>query len=236
MRTRTENRFGKKVTVDEVTGKVQLAHSLGLNTPFKDKTILEQEMEDIKNHFSPEEAARKKELEKQREEKINASYREWLKKKHEDDFIGHTPIAPNHIILKVFYYHEMSDLKVSEGGILLGDALDSLSLESLHKIIPIGYVVASSSEGVNPGDIVNLPSLITKTKISEEYKQWAKEIREQPTLQRDPALKPPMYTGILSQWGQYMYQRNPFSDTDIEDQHTFCIPDRMAQTTRTDLK
>ena len=49
-------------------------------------------------------------------------------------------------------------------------------------------------------------------------------------------LKPPMYVGILSQWGQYIYQRNPFSDVDIEDQHTFCLPDRMIQSIRTDLK
>ena len=48
-------------------------------------------------------------------------------------------------------------------------------------------------------------------------------------------MKPPMYVGLLSQWGQYIYQRDPFSDVDIDDQHTFLVPDRMIQSIRKDL-
>jgi hypothetical protein len=236
MRTAVNNRHGKKVTVDEVTGKIQLAQSLGMNTPYRDRDLLEQEMDDIRNHYSPEEIARKKELEKIREEKIRAAFNEWLAKDHVTDFKGHTPSTPNHLIIKVFYYHELNNISVSQGGILLTEGVGEFSLDSLHKVLPIGYVVASSSEDIKPGDIVNLPSLVSKTKISEEYKQWQKEVREQPTLKREEMLKPPMYVGILSQWGQYIYQRNPFSDVDIEDQHTFCLPDRMIQSVRTDLK
>jgi len=236
MRNIVSNKHSKKVMIDEVTGKIQLAQSLGMNTPYRDKERLEQEMEDIRKHYSPEEAARKKELEKAREEKIESSFTEWLKKKHEDDFVGHVPIADNHVIIKVFYYHELSDITVSEGGILLTESIDTFNLESLHKVLPVGYVVAARSEELKVGDVVNLPSLISKTKISEEYKQWTREIREQPTLKREEILKPPMYVGMLSQWGQYMYQRNPFSEVDVEDQHTFCIPERMTQTVRKDLK
>lgn len=236
MRTSVSNKHGKKVIIDDVTGKIQLAQSLGLNTPYKDRDRLEQEMDDIRAHYSPEEIARKKELEKIREEKIRVSFNEWLQKDHISEFKGHTPSTPNHLILKVFYYHELTDVTVSKGGILLTESVDTFTLGSLHKVLPIGYVVASTSEGIKPGDIVNLPSLVSKTKISEEYKQWEREIREQPTLKREEMLKPPMYVGILSQWGQYIYQRNPFSDVDIEDQHTFCLPDRMIQSIRTDLK
>ncbi len=236
MRTKTEHRFGKQVTVDEVTGKIQLAQSLGMNIPGRSRERLEQEMDDLKNFYSPEEVARKKELEKIREEKIKTSFNEWLKKDHISDFVGHIPSTPNHLIIKVFYYHDLTDIKVTQGGILLTESVSDFSLGSLHKVLPIGYVVASTSEGIKPGDIVNLPSLVSKTKLSEEYKQWEKDIREQPTLKREEILKPPMYVGILSQWGQYIYQRNPFSDVDIEDQHTFCLPDRMIQSIRTDLK
>jgi len=236
MRTKVENRFGKKVTVDEVTGKMQLAQSLGMNTPGRSRERLEQEMDDLKNFYSPEEAARKRELEKIRENKIKVSFNEWLSKDHVTDFKGHIPSTSNYLIIKVFYYQELTDIKVSQGGILLTESTSDFSLGSLHKVLPIGYVVASTSEGINPGDIVNLPSLVSKTKLSEEYKQWEKDIREQPTLKREEILKPPMYIGILSQWGQYIYQRNPFSDVDIEDQHTFCLPDRMIQSVRTDLK
>lgn len=236
MRNIVSNKHSKKVMIDEVTGKIQLAQSLGMNTPYRDKERLEQEMEDIKKHYSPEEAARKKELERVREEKIRSSFNEWLKRDHASEFTGHIPSVDNHIIIKVFYYHELSDITVSKGGILLAETIDALNLDSIHKVLPIGYVVASRSEEVKPGDLVNLPSLISKTKISEEYKQWTREVREQPTLKREEILKPPMYVGMLSQWGQYMYQRNPFSEVDIEDQHTFCIPDRMIQSIRKDLK
>lgn len=236
MRTSVSNKHGKQVTIDEVTGKIQLAQSLGMNTPYRNKEVLEQEMDDIRVHYSPEQIERKKQLEQEREKKIKASFTEWLTKDHLSAFDGHIPSSLNHIIIKVFYYHEISDVKVSKGGILLTETVGDFSIGSLHKVLPIGYVVASTSEDIKAGDVVNLPSLVSKTKISEEYKQWTKDIREQPTLKRDEILKPPMYVGMLSQWGQYMYQSNPFSDVDIDDQHTFCIPDRMVQSIRKDLK
>lgn len=236
MRTLVENAYGNKIARDTATGKIKLAETLGMKNPMKDRDILEQEMNDIKNFHSPEQYEKLKALEREREEKIKKSFQEWLKKDHISDFIGHIPSAPNHLIIKVFYYHELSDIKVTEGGILLTAGVEDLTLSSIHRVIPIGYVVASTSENIKSGDLVNLPSLVSKTKLSEEYKQWQKDIREQPTLKREEHLKPPMYVGILSQWGQYIYQRNPFSDTDIEDQHTFCLPDRMIQSIRTDLK
>lgn len=236
MKSIIEKAYGKSVSRDTATGKMKMAETLGMNNRMRDRDILEQEMEDIKNYHSPEAYEKLKVLQKEREEKIKKSFDEWLKKDHVTDFIGHIPSTPNHIIIKVFYYHELSDIKVTEGGILLTSGVEDLTLSSIHRVIPVGYVVASSSDNIKPGDLVNLPSLVGKTKISEEYKQWQKDIREQPTLKREESMKPPMYIGILSQWGQYIYQRNPFSDTDVEDQHTFCIPDRMIQSIRTDLK
>ena len=235
MKNSVSQKYGKKVSIDEVTGKINLANSLGLNNPFKDKSILEQEMNDIRTHYSPEEIEKKKKLEQEREIKITTAFNEWIKVKHEDEYVGHIPVNPNHLIIKVFYYHELTDMKVSDGGIILTES-NEMNLGSLHRVLPIGYVVSSNSEDVKTGDLVNLPSLISKTKISEEYKQWMKDVREQPTLKREELFKPPMYIGILSQWGQYIYQKNPFSDVNIEDQHTFCVPDRIIQSIRKDLK
>ena len=230
-----EHRHGKKVSIDEVTGRINLAQSLGLNTPYKGREILEQEMDDLRKFYSPEEMEKKKLLEKERADKVEKAFKEWLSKDHLSAFRGHTPITDNHVIVKVFYYQELSDIKTTEGGIILTNTDNDFSLGSLHKVLPIGYIVASTSENIKPGDIVNLPALISKTKISEEYKQYLKDIREQPTLKREEIMKPPMYVGLLSQWGQYIYQRDPFSDVDIDDQHTFLVPDRMIQSIRKDL-
>ncbi len=225
-----ENRHGKKVAVDEVTGKIKLAQSLGLNVPYGDKFKILQEMEDIKQKFSPEQIEKSKLLQKERNARLRKKYDEWVTDRQ--DLIGYENIVisnENHVIIKVFYFQELSDLEVSSGGIILTD-IDSTNLASVHKILPVAKVLASNSDMYNIGDIVVIPAVMSKTKISDEWIQWQKDIREQPTLQREEAMMPPMYTGMLSQWGQYIFQLDPCDSIDNpEVQHTFCIPSRLIQ-------
>ena len=54
-----ETRHGKKVSVDDITGRINLAQSLGMNTPYKGRELLEQEMDDLRKFYSPEEMEKK---------------------------------------------------------------------------------------------------------------------------------------------------------------------------------
>lgn len=226
-----ENRYGKNVLIDEVTGKVKLAESLGLNTPFSSNNKILQEMEDIKYKYSAEQLERTKQLQAERTAKIKEKYEKWLKDESIlDNFENIIVATDNHVVISVFYYQELSDLKTTEGGIIIADAIDNSSLSSIHKILPVARVVAANSDLFKIGDIVAIPAVMSKTKISDEWLQWQKDIREQPTLQKEELLTPPMYTGMLSQWGQYIFQANPWDSIDNpEVQHTFCIPERLIQ-------
>jgi hypothetical protein len=184
-------------------------------------TRLKEQMDQIANQSVDEKL---KELEKLKEQEDNAkeAYQKWLKIPHEKEFQKVNIVTENHAIIKVFYYYE-----VPKSSVLI---IDEKATEAFFKVFPIAKVVASSSPKVKAGDIVNIPAAMAKNELSSHYIDWEQKTTEQPSLKAKYS-KPPMYVGKLMEWSHYMYQINPFTDTSIDDQHTFCLPDRYLQTT-----
>jgi len=184
------------------------------------KDRLEAEMTKIKEGPSLEELAIKKQKADERYAKIKTKYDNWLIQDHVTDYIGHTPITDNFVIIKLFFYNETPTSSL----IIIDEDSDAY-----HRVYPTAIVVASSSEKVKPGDVVTIPAVYGKTVQSKEWVQYQKDVREQPTL-KQVMPEPPAYVGKLSEWTQYIYQKDPFTDTSLEDQHVFCIADRYLQT------
>ena len=184
------------------------------------KDRLEAEMTKIKKGPSLEELAIKKQKADERYARIKAKYDNWLVQDHVTEYIGHTPITDNFVIIKLFFYNETPTNNI----IILDEDSDAY-----HRVYPTAIVVASSSEKVKPGDVVTIPAVYGKTVQSKEWVQYQKDVREQPTL-KQVMPEPPAYVGKLSEWTQYIYQKDPFTDTSLEDQHVFCIADRYLQT------
>jgi hypothetical protein len=201
------------------TSLVQKAGEAVLNHEYTKEGVI-REMAKIKEGLSVEEVALNKEKVEKRQAKIDKAYNEWLAKDHLQDFKDHEIITDNFVIIKVFYYNEMP-----ESNILI---LDSVA-DGFHRVYPVAIVLGSSSPKVKPGDVVTIPAVYGKTIQSKEWIQYQKDVREQPTLKKEIP-EPQAYVGKLSEWSQYIIQSDPFTDTSLEDQHTFCIPDRYVQT------
>lgn len=191
------------------------------------KSELIRAMEQMSRTATPEE---KLALEKKAEERkkiIQSEYEKWLKYDHASEYKNHIPTNPNHCIIKVFYYNEMpkSDVLILDGSVE----------EGYHRVFPRAKVVAISQYdsdvrtfGVN--DIVSIPAVMCKTIQSADWMRYQKEIREQPSLKNDFP-EPPAYIGKLNEWNPYIYQKDPFTDANLDDQHTFCLRDSLLQTT-----
>lgn len=196
----------------------------GVNTNLSyepSKTELIKAMEQLSNGQNAEQLEQEAIKRRQREDRIQKEFREWLQTDHVSDYIGHHPVNPNHCIIKVFYYNELP-----QTDILILD-----SLEGYHRVYPIAKVVAVSKSGdrsFETGDIVSIPSVMCKTVQSDEWIRYQKMVREQPTLKHEIP-EPAAYVGKLNEWIPYMYSKNPFTDTNIDDQHTFCLRDSLLQ-------
>jgi hypothetical protein len=185
------------------------------------RSALLNEMEKIKKGRSLEDIELEKEKTAERYNNIKQAFENWLKEDHITKFKDERIVMDNHVIIKVFYYNELP-----KSSVLL---IDDSSSMSYHRIYPIAIVVVSSSPNVFPGDLVKIPAVFGKTVESREWVQYQKDIREQPSL-KQVMPEPPAYVGKLNEWTNYIYQCDPFTDTSLEDQHTFCIPDRLLQT------
>lgn len=205
-------------------GDSKIIKKNGVNTNLSyepSKTELIKAMEQLSNGQNPEQLEQEAIKRRQREDRIQKEFREWLQTDHVSDYIGHDPVNPNHSIIKVFYYNELP-----QTDILILD-----SLEGYHRVYPIAKVVAVSKSGdrsFEPGDIVSIPSVMCKTVQSDEWIRYQKMVREQPTLKHEIP-EPAAYVGKLNEWIPYMYSKNPFTDTNIDDQHTFCLRDSLLQ-------
>ena len=145
-------------------------------------------------------------------------------------FLNFTPndseiVIDSYIIIKLFYVSKVSEQKTS---IILTESVKRDV--SNYKVFPIGIVInKGTSDKFNVGDLVTIPLNMTKTILSKEYVEYRSRLASQPSLAQEiPA--PPMYIGKLNEWVSYMYQEDPFIETTIDDQHTFCLPDRFIQT------
>lgn len=134
-------------------------------------------------------------------------------------------VIDNYIMVKLFYTSKI--IEKSTSLILTEDYKRDISN---YKVFPIAVVInKGSSDKFNIGDLVTIPLNMTKTILSKEYIDYRSKLASQPSLAHEfPA--PPMYIGRLNEWVSYMYQEDPFIETTIEDQHTFCLPDRFIQT------
>lgn len=177
------------------------------------KEALEKSMKQLAKVPTPEEIQAEVDRRLKREADIKVLYDEWLDTPHERDYVGHTPIADNHVIIKVFYYNEIpkSNFLILEN-----------ETAGYHRVYPVAKVVASNHSDLFPGDIIMIPSVMCKTVQSQEWLSYQKAVREQPSLKLEVP-EPAVFVGRLSEWIQYMYQKDPFTDTNIDDQHTFCL-------------
>ncbi len=178
-----------------------------------DKHALEKSMKELAKIPTPEEIQAEVDRRLKREADVKVLYDEWLDTPHERDYVGHTPIADNHVIIKVFYYNEIpkSNFLILEN-----------ETAGYHRVYPVAKVVASNHSDLFPGDIIMIPSVMCKTVQSQEWLAYQKAVREQPSLKLEVP-EPAVFVGRLSEWIQYMYQKDPFTDTNIDDQHTFCL-------------
>lgn len=205
-------------------GDSKLIKKNGMNTNLSNepsKSELIKAMEQMSKGPSAEQLEQEAIRRRQREERIQKEYEQWLKTDHVSDYIGHTPVNPNHCIIKVFYYNEIpqTDVLILDG------------LEGYHRVYPVAKVVAVSAIGdrnFKVGDIVTIPSVMCKTVQSDEWLRYQKMVREQPTLKHEVP-EPAAYVGKLNEWIPYMYSKNPFTDTNLDDQHTFCVRDSLLQ-------
>ncbi len=165
---------------------------------------------------------KQRERERISREAMEASYKEWLKIPLEDKYINEQLLVPDTVLIRLFYYNESENIS----SVLI---LSEEDKKSFHKVLPIGRILSSNVDFLKPGDIVKLPAVYGKNVLSHEWVQWSKDVAEQPSLKREYPM-PPMYIGKLNEWSNYIYQVDPFSDTSMEDQHTFCIPYRILQT------
>jgi histone deacetylase complex regulatory component SIN3 len=185
------------------------------------KSELIREMERLSKGPSQEEIENEILKRQQREVRIQDEYKKWLETDHVSEYKNHSPVNPNHSIVKVFYYNE-----IPKTDLLILD-----NVEGYHRVYPIAKVVAVSEVGdriFKPGDIVSIPSVMCKTIQSEEWVKYQRMVREQPTLKHEVP-EPAAYVGKLNEWIPYMYSKNPFTDTNIDDQHTFCLRDSLLQ-------
>jgi len=207
-------------------GESKLIKKNGINTNLSNessKSELIKEMERLSKGPSQEEVEAQIIKRKQREERIKTSFKEWLETDHVSEYKHHFPINTNHSIIKVFYYNEIPKTDL----LILDD------VEGYHRVYPIAKVVAVSEVGervFRAGSIVTIPSVMCKTIQSEEWIKYQRMVREQPTLKHEIP-EPAAYVGKLSEWIPYMYSKDPFSDTNIDDQHTFCVRDSLLQAT-----
>lgn len=205
-------------------GDSKLIKRNGINTNMANepsKSELIKAMEQLSKGQTPEEQEEEIQRRKQREERIQKEFKKWLETDHVSEYVGHKPISANHCIVKVFYYNE-----IPKTDLLILD-----SVEGFHRVYPVAKVVAVSEIGdriFKPGDIVSIPSVMCKTVQSDEWLRYQKMVREQPTLKHEVP-EPAAYVGKLNEWIPYMYSKNPFTDTNIDDQHTFCLRDSLLQ-------
>ena len=134
-------------------------------------------------------------------------------------------VIDSYIMIKLFYISKVNETKTS---IILTTEMKRDF--SNYKVFPIGIVINKGKSTVfENGDLVSIPLNMTKTILSKDYVEYRSKLASQPSLSKEiPA--PPMYIGRLNEWVSYMYQEDPFIETTIEDQHTFCLPDRFIQT------
>lgn len=177
------------------------------------KESLEKSMKQLSKVPTQEEIQAEVDRRLKREADIKVLYKEWLNTPHEREYIGHTPIADNHVIIKVFYYNEIP----KSNFLIIED-----ESAGYHRVFPVAKVVSSSNPDLVPGDVVTIPSVMCKTVQSQEWLAYQKAVREQPSLKLEVP-EPAVFVGRLSEWIQYMYQKDPFTDTNIDDQHTFCL-------------
>lgn len=110
-----------------------------------DKHGLEKAMKELAKVPTPEEIQAEVDRRLKREADIKVLYKEWLDTPHERDYIGHTPIADNHVIIKVFYYNEIpkSNFLILEN-----------ETAGYHRVYPVAKVVASNHSELYPGDVI----------------------------------------------------------------------------------
>lgn len=183
---------------------------------------LKARMAEMSKDVDIEALAKQKEQEAKSKKAMEDSYAKWLDTPIEKEYVNEELVTPDMVIIRLFYYNESDAHNIS---IILTEEVK----QSYHKVLPIARVLVSNYENLNSGDIVKLPAVYGKNVLSKEWEQYQKDIREQPSLTREYPV-PPMYVGKLNEWVNYMYQRDPFSDTSMDDQHTFCIPARLLQT------
>lgn len=183
---------------------------------------LKARMDELSRDTDVELINKQKEQEAKSKEAMEKSYAKWLSNPIENEYKNEELIVPETVIIRVFYYNESDSLNTT---LILTEDVK----QAFHKVLPIARVLVSNTDTLSPGDIVKLPAVYGKNVISKEWEQYQKDVREQPSLKREYPV-PPMYVGKLNEWANYMYQLDPFSDTSMDDQHTFCIPVRILQT------
>lgn len=211
-------------------GDAKLTQRNGVSTNLThevSKTELLRAMEKLSKGESIEEKQEQEKKRLERRSKVDKAYQEWLNHDHVSEYKNHIPTNPNHSIIKVFYYNEQP----TSTSLIIETTTDD---PGYHRVYPIAKVVAVSQYDTDirtfgVGDLVSIPAVMCKTIQSREWMEYQKMVREQPTL-KDEFPEPPAYIGKLSDWTQYIYAKDPFSDADIDDQHTFCLRDSLLQT------
>lgn len=216
-------------TVNRV-GDARLTQRNGVATNLQQemsKSELIRAMEQMARTATPEERLELERKAAERRRLVEEEYQKWLAYDHASEYVGHVPTNPNHCIIKVFYYNEVpkSDVLILEGVVE----------EGYHRVFPRAKVVAVSQYDTDirtfkVNDIVSIPAVMCKTIQSADWMRYQKEIREQPSLKNDFP-EPPAYIGKLNEWNPYIYQKDPFTDANLDDQHTFCLRDSLLQTT-----
>ena len=170
-----------------------------------------------------EELLLERQLQEEAKKKINSYYEEWLVSDLHSEYKNHIPIIPGHVIIRVFFYSSIEQSTL---------ILDESVKRSTYKVYPIAKVLSIGTDtSLQPGDLITIPARMSINQISEEWINYQKLITEQPSM-RDKMPQPPMFYGMLKDWVQYMYKIDPITPISKEDEHTFCLPERLLQTKR----
>ena len=161
------------------------------------------------------------------------SFRDWVKVDHEKNYRFYTPFGPM-VIVRLFLFKPDLKKKPTIYTSLDDDGSGREMVEAqvlpLAKILAVGTAKAEGYDSLEIGDICTIQEDVLGVELNPRWVQYQKDIREQPSLERD-IMAPPKYSPKLGMWAKYVFTGNKFEPPVLErDGYTFLIPQAFLKT------
>ena len=169
---------------------------------------------------------------KEAKQKID-KFREFLKISHEDKYKYYSPFGPTAIVRLYLFIPERESNHVIYTSLTDdGRGIDKLTAQvmPLAKVLRIGSQRAEGYDELEEGMICTIQEDILGAELNPQWVQWQKDIREQPSLERDMQA-PQQFIPKLGVWKKYVFTQDKFREPKLEtDGYTFLIPQVFLKT------